>query len=106
MGKIVKPRKLITAIGIVLCLSGGVMSCKENSSVVVIEGPTKVLAEPECSFYKGVKEFTVLDKGETVQVIGVKYPKDCMVYQIKLTDGRVGYITHGDHFKVIEGQKK
>ena len=82
------------------------MSCKENNSVIVIEGPTKVLSEPECSFYKEVKEIAVLDKGDNAKVIGVRYPKDCMVYKIKIADGRVGYITYGDKFKVIEDQKK
>jgi hypothetical protein len=33
---------------------------------------------------QGVREFVISDKGEKVQMLGVSYPKDCMVYKIKL----------------------
>jgi len=36
-----------------------------------------------CAF-KEVREFVISDKGEKVQMLGVSYPKDCMVYKIKL----------------------
>ena len=106
MGKVNSLCKLILAVGITICISGGIMGCNDIKDVIVVEGPTKVLSDPECSFYKGAKEIAVLDKGDKVTVIGVRYPKDCMVYKIKLADGRIGYITYGDNFKVIEENKK
>jgi hypothetical protein len=106
MGKVDGLHKLILTVGVILYIGGGVIGCNDTNSVLVVEGPTKVLPDPECSFYKGVKEIAVLDKGDRAQIIGVRYPKDCMVYKIKLANGRAGYITHGDKFKVIEDQKK
>jgi hypothetical protein len=107
MGKVVDARKLM-GIGIVLFIIGigGIMSCNDTNSVIVVEGPTEVLSEAECSFSHGKKVIAVLNKGESARIIGVRYPKACMVYKIKLADGRIGYVTHGDNFKVIEDQKK
>lgn len=104
MGKIGKRSQIMAIIGIVLWLGGGVVSCRQASTVIIVEGPTKVMPKPECSFHKGARESFVLQRGDKVQVVGVRYPKDCMVYQVKLSDGYVGYITNGDNFKIIEGQ--
>ena len=98
-------RAFMIAIGVVLCFGGGIMSCTVTNTLIVIEGPTKVFLAPECSFYYGVKEIAVLEKGDAVTVIDVSYPKDCKVYKIKFANGRVGFITYGDKFKVIEKQK-
>jgi hypothetical protein len=106
MGKIINDLLIIVFIGSILLMIGGNMSCDDTNAVIIVEGPTKMLSEPECSFYQGVKEIAILNKGEKAQVIGVRYPKDCMVYKIKFADGRIGYITHGDSFKVIEKKKQ
>ncbi len=99
---------LIVAFGVASFIIGGVMSCDGTTSVklIVVEGPTKVLAKPECSSSEREKVIAVLKKGERAQVIGVEYPKACMVYKIKLADGRFGYVTHGDEFREVKGPKK
>ena len=101
MGKIVTPRNLLMAIGIALCLSGGVMSCKENNSVIVIEGPTKCYLNLSIHFIKEVKEIAVLDKEITPKLSVSDIQRIAWFIKIKLADGRVGYITYGDKFKVI-----
>ncbi len=57
-------------------------------------------------FLQRSTRFIVIDKGDRVSVIGTRRSKDCMLYEVKLEDGRIGYITYGDNFKVIEGQNK
>ncbi len=59
-------------------------------------------SEPICD---GLNPIAILNKRDTVQVLDVEYPKACMVYKVKLTDGRVGYVTYGDKITEIENPK-
>jgi hypothetical protein len=45
-----------------------------------------------------VKE--VLQKGEIGRVISIRHSKDFKFYEIRLDDGRFGYVRHGDQFRI------
>lgn len=102
MDKIIKMALFIFAVGALFVVGITLLGSKKKGTFILVQGPIKVLENPECSIEENVKVLTVLNKGERVRVLGVKYPKNCMVYRIRLADGRVGYITHGDSFKVLD----
>jgi hypothetical protein len=103
--KIIGLGKSISVLGVVLWICGGIMGCIDPGLVIVVERPTEVLPEMECNYHEG-KEIALLNKGDSLKVIGINQLKACMVYKIKLPDGRVGYVTNNsDYVKVIEVKK-
>jgi hypothetical protein len=84
-------------------------ACDKTEAILLIERPTEVQdgskepyppewphtnREPE-------KIIAILNPGERVSVIGVYHGKDYDAYEVKLVDGRKGYIIAGNTFKVL-----
>lgn len=80
-------------------LMAGVSGCRDQGTVV-IEGPTKVYAEPDVENAAGNRIVDILQPGTKGRVVDVRYSKDFKFYRIRLKDGRTGYVMHGDSFRV------
>ena len=88
----------------VLVLSISLVGCGKLDKAIVATGPKNVtvISEPDCSFHDSTKVITELNVGDTAIALSYEYPKDCMIYEIKLKDGRKGWVTIGDNCEVID----
>ena len=78
------------------------ISCSKTELIVVVEGPTNVFKDyPQSGNPNTDSVITILNKGETGEVIHTRYSKDFMFYKIRLKDGREGFVQFGDKFKVV-----
>lgn len=78
--------------------------CSDSKQLITVSGPgvTKVIQEAKGSHYQNVNVIAELTIGDTVEVLGYRYLKDCMIYEVVLKDGEKGWITHGDNCKLVE----
>jgi len=83
------------------------LCCSEadvQTGILVVTGPEKprVVADADYpAHYKGAQTIAELQVGDTVPVFKREILKDCMVCQVKLPDGRRGWVAAGDNCRVI-----
>src|SRR5438094_10401498 len=93
-------RKAILPLGIVLLLEVGLLLRLYTAPVVVIEGPTALLYEPDPISMAG-NVLATLRVGETGRLLWVRYSKDAKFYKIYFQDGRTGYVMYGGRFRLV-----
>lgn len=93
-------RKALLPLGVVLLLGLGLLLRLYTAPVVVIEGPTALLYEPEVSYEMG-NILSTLQAGDRGKLLWVRYSKDAKFYKIYLSDGRFGYVMDGGNFRLV-----
>ena len=93
-------RKAIPTLAAVVALAAVCSACE--SRTIVAEGPTPVYSRPIC-FPRPADSTDLihtLEVGGSARAIDFHYPKECMLWEIELEDGREGFIRYGDPFRV------
>ncbi|HRB82292.1 MAG TPA: hypothetical protein PK614_08540 [Nitrospira sp.] len=105
----VKPSLAQYVLAIVLGALG-MVSC-HSKDFAIVDGDVNVLENPLPLSFSESKTYAnppatlpanrivaVLRKGQTIELLGRKYGKDFLAYEVQLPDGRRGYLIHGDSF--------
>jgi hypothetical protein len=95
-------RKWLALIG--LCVASGLIGCKKHD-LLVAGGPTRVLREPyPLDRPAGNSVIMTMREGQTAEVLDADRSKDgtFTCYEVRLSDGRRGYVVtgQGDSFSV------
>ncbi|MBN1907071.1 MAG: hypothetical protein JW927_18475 [Deltaproteobacteria bacterium] len=82
------------------------MACNNNTTVL-IEGPANLLKNPYPLNYPSTNPqpnevISNLKAGDEGEVLDWSYEKDYKVYKVKMKDGKIGYLIHGDNFKELK----
>ena len=93
-------RKAILPLGIVLFLEVGLLLRLYTAPVMVIEGPTELLYEPDPIYVSG-NVLATLQTGERGKLLWIRYSKDTKFYKIYLRGGRFGYVMDGSNFRLV-----
>jgi hypothetical protein len=102
MGKV--KMRLHIIIGILFILAS-VYGCQRW--VGIAEGRVEVRERPyPVEYSKKAREenrvLAVLEKGDKVDILSHQYGKDYLAYEVRLSDGRKGYVLHGNPMKIVE----
>jgi hypothetical protein len=99
MGKIGLSTGIVVAIALILV---NLSSCRGTKLTIVADQPTKVYKQyPGSGPPHQDQVVTILNTGESADVIDEEFSKDYMFYKIRLKDGRIGYLWLGDGFRVV-----
>lgn len=90
-----------------LIIAAAVSGCRDGACEpkmrIAFEQQSAVLAKPYPQWYKTVKNevLVVMQPGQSLPVCDFKPAKDFAVYEVELSDGRVGYVEF-DSAKITE----
>lgn len=109
-------KNIILVIISILCLAtGSILATKiamssftesNDVSIVLIEGPANLIKKPYPLNYPSTNPqpnevISNLKAGDEGEVLDWSYEKDYKVYKVKMKDGKVGYLIHGENFKEL-----
>ncbi len=92
--------KLFLPLGVLVLLGIGGVLRLYTAPIVIMEGPTELLYEPDLIYASG-NVLATLQAGEEGKLLWGRYSKDAKFYKIYLGNGRCGYVVHGGRFRIV-----
>jgi hypothetical protein len=97
MGKV----SSFTVASALIILTLVLLGCGHTNFTVVVEEPTSVYEDYPPGGPPTAKVITTLNKGDTAEVLRSRWAKDCEYLQIRLKDGRKGYVGWDGKYKLV-----
>ena len=98
MGKITC---VLGSISVAIFLALSFNGCNNPNQLVIIQAPTSMYEDYPKSGPPTAKVIAILNKGETAEVIHVRWAKDCEYLKVRVKDGRTGYIGWDGNYKIV-----